>query len=141
MKMEKSVQTQEEATGRAKRYGEAVKRQVVEDLDRGRITLAQAQRQYGIAGAQTIKAWQGRYGKAGRGGGKRASAATALRRRIERLEREKAELEHALARSSVKAAALEALVEEAEAHYGEPLKKNFATGPLGGRRGGSGSGE
>ena len=67
--MEKSAQTQEEATGRAKRYGEAVKRQVVEDLERGRITLAQAQRQYGIAGSQTIQAWQGRYGKSGHGGG------------------------------------------------------------------------
>lgn len=110
--------------GRATRYGEAVKRLVVEQLDEGKLTISQAQRQYGVAGSQTIRLWQRKYGKAG-GGVRRASALAGAQARIERLEREKADLEHALARASVKTIALESLMEEAEAQYGEGFKKNF----------------
>ena len=97
--MEKAVQTKQEAEGRGKRYSEATKRQVVEELERGRLTAAQALRQYGIAGSQTIRGWQRRYGKAG-GDVRRASALMAAQRRIERLEREKGDLERALAKVS-----------------------------------------
>lgn len=114
-----------ESNGTAKRYSEAVKIKVVEELEKGRLTVAQARRQYGIGGARTIQGWIKRYGKAGRGRrmghGRRGEA-----ERIERLERDKRELEKALARTSVKVAALEALVEEAQAYYGEDFKKNFA---------------
>lgn len=128
--------------GRGKRYGEAVKRQVVEQIERGKLTVSQAQRQFGIAGSQTIAGWLKRYGKAGGGsrpGTARGSAAASAQARIERLEREKAELERTLARVTVKAAALEALVEEAEAHYGPEFKKNCGAGPSNGRATGSGS--
>ena len=59
------------AAAQGKRYGEAVKRLVVEQIESGKLTVAQAQRQHGIAGAQTIRGWQARYGKArlGAGGG------------------------------------------------------------------------
>lgn len=134
--MEKVVQTKQEAGGRGKRYSEATKRQVVEEVERGRLTAAQACRQYGIAGSQTIRGWQRRYGKAGVAVS-RASALAAAQRRIERLERDKGELERALAKVSVRAAALEALVDEAEAHYGESLKKNFGEPPSNGRASGS----
>lgn len=138
--MDKAGKMPERAAGagRAKRYSEATKRQVVEEIERGRVTFAQAQRQYGIAGSETIRAWQRRYGKPGGGGGaRRASALAAAERRIGQLEKDKSELERALARVSVRAAALEALVEEAEAHYGQSLKKNFATEPSSGRADGS----
>jgi transposase-like protein len=103
-----------------KRYGEALKRQVIEQIEAGRLTVAQAQRQHGIAGSQTIRAWQERYGKAG-GGVKRASAQA----EIARLRREKAELEQALTRVTVKAVTLECALEEAEVQYGEGFKKKF----------------
>ena len=115
------------ATAQGKRYGEAVKRLVVEQIESGKLTVAQAQRQHGIAGAQTIRGWQARYGKAG-GGVRRASALMAAQAEIVKLRREKAELEHALARSTVKAIVLESALEEAEAQYGEDFKKKF--GPL-----------
>jgi len=125
------------ASPQGKRYGEAVKRLVVEQIEAGRLTVAQAQRMHGIAGAQTVRAWQAKYGKAG-GGVRRASALAAAQARIERLEREKAELERALAKSTVKAIVLESAMEEAEAQYGEGFKKKF--GPALSSARGSGSG-
>jgi transposase-like protein len=115
------------ASGQGKRYGEAVKRLVVEQIEGGKLTVAQAQRQHGIAGAQTIRGWQARYGKAG-GGVRRASALAAAQAEIVKLRREKAELEHALARSTVKVIVLESALEEGEVQYGEDFKKKF--GPL-----------
>jgi len=115
------------ATAHGKRYGEAFKRLVVEQIEGGKLTVAQAQRQHGIAGAQTIRNWQAKYGKAG-GGVRRASAFAAAQAEIAKLRREKAELEHALARSAVKAIVLESAMEEAEAQYGEDFKKKFGSG-------------
>ncbi len=115
------------ASAHGKRYGEAVKRLVVEQIESGKLTVAQAQRQHGIAGAQTIRGWQAKYGKAG-GGVRRASALAALHAENAKLRREKAELEHALARSTVKAIVLESALEEAEAQYGEDFKKKFGPG-------------
>jgi transposase-like protein len=127
-----------EARGSAhgKRYGEAVKRLVVEQIEGGKLTVTQAQRQHGIAGAQTIRGWQAKYGKAG-GGLRRASALAAAQAEIARLRREKAELEHALACSTVKAIVLESAMEEAEAQYGEDFKKKFGPGLSSARAGGS----
>jgi len=124
------------AMAQGKRYGEAVKRLVVEQIEGGKLTLAQARRQHGIAGAQTIRGWQAKYGKAG-GGVRRASTLAAAQEEIAKLRREKAELEHALARSTVKAIVLESALEEAEAQYGEDFKKKFGPGLSSVRAGGS----
>ena len=124
------------ASAHGKRYGEGVKLLVVEQIESGKLTVAQARRQHGIAGAQTIRGWQAKYGKAG-GGVRRASALAALHAENVKLRREKAELEHALARSAVKAIVLESAMEEAEAQYGEDFKKKFGSGPSSVRAGGS----
>jgi transposase-like protein len=125
------------AEGRGKRYGEAVKRLVVERIDAGKLTVSQAQRQYGIAGSQTIRGWQSKYGKKG-GGTKRGSALAVAEARIEQLKREKSELERALAKSTVKVIVLESAMEEAEVQYGEEFKKKFGSGPWNARGDGSG---
>lgn len=118
---------------RRKRYSEAVKIKVVDELEKGRLTVAEVRERYGIPGNHTIQDWVKRYGKAG--GGKRGLGRKMLQSaRIERLEAQNRELESALARSCVKVAALESLLEEAEEVYGPGLKKNFGTGPSGVRR-------
>ena len=127
---------EERSAAQGKRYGEAVKRLVVEQIESGKLTVAQAQRQHGVAGAQTIRGWQAKYGKVG-GGVRRASALAAAQAEIAKLRREKAELEHALARSTVKAIVLESAMEEAEAQYGEDFKKKFGPGLSSVRAGGS----
>jgi transposase-like protein len=122
-----------EGNGRGKRYSEALKLEVVEAIERGRLSPAQAQRQYGISGSCTIEGWLRRYGKPGGNGFGRSSRRRAAAERYERLARERDQLEQALVRASLKVAALEALVEEAEAQYGEAFKKNFATARSSGR--------
>lgn len=113
---------------RGKRYGEALKRLVVEQIEAGKLTVSQAQRMHGVAGSQTIRAWQAKYGKAG-GGVRRAMALAAAQAEIAKLRREKAELEQALTRQTVKAVTLECALEEAEAQFGEGLKKKFVLPP------------
>ena len=122
-----------DGNGRGKRYSEALKLEVVEAIERGRLNPPQARSQYGIGGSRTIEGWLRRYGKPGGSRTRRGGRRRAAGQRCERLAREKAELEKALVRSCVKVAALEALVEEAEAHYGEDFKKNFATARSSGR--------
>jgi transposase-like protein len=47
-----------------KRYSECFKRQVVEDLERGRFeSIKQIKRHYGITGATTVRGWLNHYGK------------------------------------------------------------------------------
>ena len=124
-------------TGR--RYGEATKRQVVEEIESGRLTVVQAQRQYGIAGSQTVYNWLSKYGTRGGSTGTRPNAAlAAAQTQIDKLKREKAELEHALARSAVKVVVLESVIEEAEALYGDDLKKKSNPQPSSGRASGCG---
>lgn len=111
----------------SKRYGEAVKRLVVEQIEAGKLTAAQAQRLHGIAGAQTIRGWQAKYGKEG-GGVRRASALAAAQAQIEKLKGEKAELERALGRLTVRNVVLECTLEVAEEKFGEDFKKK--RGPM-----------
>jgi transposase-like protein len=107
--------------------------EVVEAIERGRLSPTQARSQYGIGGSRTIEGWLRRYGNPGGGQIRRGGRRRVAGQRDERLARQKAELEQALVRSCVKVAALEALLEEAEAHYGEDFKKNFATARSSGR--------
>jgi len=112
----------------AKRYSEAFKRQVVRDLERGRITPAEVAQKYGVTGGATIDGWLRRYGT-GRVAGKRAKQAkTVEARKVLLLERQKRELEHAVARLTVEKVALESLVDEAQAHFGVELKRTFGMG-------------
>lgn len=113
-------------SGRGMRYGEALKRQVVEEIEAGKLTVSQAQRRHGIAGSQTIRAWQAKYGREG-GGVKRGSALAAAQAQIARLKAEKAELERAVGRLTVKSIVLECAMEEGEVQYGEDFKKKFAS--------------
>lgn len=51
--------------GRLVRYSEAFKRQVVDELERGKhATVASASRAYGINGSETVLAWVRKYGRA-----------------------------------------------------------------------------
>ncbi len=112
----------------AKRYSEAFKRQVVRDLERGRITAVEVARKYGVTGGETIRGWLRRYGT-GRVAGKKAKRQASVdSRKVLVLERQKRDLEQAVARLSVEKTALESLIEEAQAHLGVELKKTFGLG-------------
>jgi len=112
----------------AKRYSEAFKRQVVRDLERGRTTAGEIARKFGVTGGATIDGWLRRYGT-GRVAGKGSKRQqTVDSRKVLVLERQKRELEQAVARLTVEKVALESLIEEAQSHLGVELKKTFGLG-------------
>ena len=112
------------------RYSEAFKRKVIDEIEQGRLTQAEAKRKYGIKDQATIHYWLKRFGK------------NHLLNRIVRIEMpneissqdiikqlkaEKQQLESALAQSQLKVIALESLVEVAEEHFQIDIKKKFGT--------------
>ena len=111
---------------RSKRYSEAFKRQLVRDIERGKITAREAQRKYGIAGNATIHNWLRKFG------GKKSVSTKAKQTpqdvKLERLKRQNRELEQAVARLTVEKVALQALIDEAEAELGLDMKKTFGMG-------------
>jgi transposase len=113
-----------------KRYSEACKQQIVGQIERGEITIAQARQRYDIGGSTTIDRWLKQLGK-------HHLLATVVRiemaeerDRIKDLEEQVRTLERALAQTQVKALALESVIESIDAEYGIDTKKNFGITPL-----------
>lgn len=111
------------------RYGEAFKKQVVAEVRSGAVSQTGAARKYGVGGKMTIRKWLRKYGV-----GEMVAQVVTIdmenrRDKVSELEREKRQLESALAQAQLKVMALEALIDVAEAKYHIPIKKNS-----GGRR-------
>ena len=96
-----------------KRYSEVFKRQIVRDMERGVITATEVQKRYGVTGGMTIRGWLARYGKGHMATRVRVRSEDKEALKVRSLEREKRELERALARVTVEKVALESLIEEA----------------------------
>jgi len=110
-----------------KRYSKAFKRHVVAQVEQGRLSIAQAKRRFDIGGSDTIYRWLNAFG---------TTQHTCKVMRIQTpdevdqvkdLQRQKQELESALAQAHLKILALESTLKVAQEHYGVDLKKNFAT--------------
>jgi transposase-like protein len=113
-----------------KRYSAAFKQQIVGQIERGEISVAQAQKRYDIRSSMTIDRWLKSHGK-------HHLLATVVRiemaeerDRIKALEEQVQNLEHALAQTQIKALALESVIESVDAEYGIDAKKNFGIAPL-----------
>ena len=115
-------------------YSEAFKRKVIEEVRSGEISQTGAQRKYGIGGTMTIKKWLEREEKMGKDKDQRRETIEKELAVIEKLKHEKQQLESALANAHIKIQVLEALIEEVEEYYGEPLKKNSNTEQLKGSK-------
>jgi transposase-like protein len=120
-----------ETKGRiVKQYSAAFKQQIVGQIERGEISVAEAQKRYDIGGSMTIPRWLKQHGK-------HHLLATVVRiemaeerDRIKALEQTVRELEHALAQTQVKALALEAVIASVDEEYGIDAKKNSGILPL-----------
>lgn len=106
-------------------YSLAFKQKVVSEIEAGKVTPTEAKRIYDIKGAQTVKQWIEKLGKA-------HLLARVVRIEmkdekdvIQELKKQKKELESALAQEVLKNLALESLVEAAGQHYKTDLKKTF----------------
>ena len=104
-------------------YTEALRTEVVNAVHRG-MSYADACSKYGIKAKSTIQGWV-----KGRGGATSRMKTKKGRNResdlLIILQKEKRELELALAKMSLKVYCLETVIEEASQHYQEDLKKKF----------------
>ena len=113
------------------RYSEAFKRKVVEEIENGRLTQAEAKGKYGLKHATTIHRWIKQLGK-----NHLLSRTVRIempdekqpQEIIKKLQAEKQQLESALAKTQLKLICMESLVEVAEEHYQIDIKKKFGTG-------------
>ena len=111
-------------------YSEAFKQKVVEEVNSGEISQNAAQKKYGIGGKMTIKKWLERNERMEKDKENKHETVEKELAEIQKLKQEKRQLESALAQAHLKIMSLEALIEEVEEHYGEPVKKNLSTEQL-----------
>lgn len=105
-------------------YSTSFKEKVISEIESGQFSIEQARRIYDIGGSSTITKWIKKYGK---------NHLLGKRVRIEmedeidqltKLQKEKAELESALAKAHLKILSLETIIESAEEDLGIDLKKS-----------------
>ncbi len=106
-----------------KRYSAAFKHKVVTEIENGKFSIGEAHRVYEIGGGTTIYNWLRRYGK-----GHLINKTVLVKMknesdRIKQLEKEKRELEAALAKTQVRVVMLESVIEVAEKELKIDIKK------------------
>jgi transposase len=108
-----------------RQYSLAFKQMVVQEVEDGRFTISEAKRTYDIGGCGTIPRWLKRFGRDHLLNKVVRIEMKGEKDRIRELERQKRELESALAQAHLKSICLEALIESVEEHYQIDVKKNF----------------
>lgn len=108
-----------------KEYSLAFKQMVVTQIESGKFTIAEAKRTYDIGGWGTIPKWMRKLGKDHLLNKVVRIEMKGEKDRIKELERQKRELESALAQEHLKNNCLESLIECVEEHYQIDVKKNF----------------
>ncbi len=106
------------------RYSRAFKQKVVNEIEEGKYSIAQARNIYDIGGGDTIHKWIKRMGK-----NHLISKIVRVEMRgetdkLKELNKKIKVLESALANERIKTIALESLMEVAEERYGVDFKKN-----------------
>lgn len=105
-----------------KRYSEAFKRKVIEEIESGKMNASGAKQLYNIGGGATIGKWLRRYGKNHLMAKVVRIETTSEVNRVKELEKEKQALESALAQAHLKAICLESQLAVAEEMYGVDRK-------------------
>ena len=109
-----------------KRYSAAFKQKVVTEIENGKFSVGEAKRVYDIGGAETVYNWLRRYGK---GHVINKTVLVKMKNesdRIKQLEKEKRELEAALAKTQVRVVVLESVIDAAEQELKIDIKKSLA---------------
>ncbi len=114
------------------RYSRAFKQKVISEIESGKLTIAEARKIYDIKSSPTIYCWLRKYGKNHLINKVVRVEMRDEKDKIKELERQKRELESALAQSHLKNLCLEALIECVEEHYVVDVKKTF--GPKGSKK-------
>lgn len=106
-------------------YSLAFKQMVVSEIESGKFTVSEAKRTYDIGGCGTIPKWLKKFGKDHLLNKVVRIEMKGEKDQIKELERQKRELESALAQEHLKNICLESLIESVEEHYHIDVKKNF----------------
>lgn len=106
------------------RYSEAFKLQIVEEIEKGKYTIAEARKIYDIEGMQTIQRWLRKMGKKHLLPKKVKIETADELSRIKKLEQENKELREALLDQTIRALGYEKMIELAERDFGIKIKKN-----------------
>ena len=112
------------------RYSESFKQAILQKIVSGELTVSQAKRRYNIRGGSTIPGWLRKYDHQDKLPTIKYITSVSEMDRLKQLEKEKQELESALAQAHMRNVYLESLLTIAEEEYGLPLKKNADKGHL-----------
>jgi transposase-like protein len=107
------------------RYSLAFKQKVISAIESGELSIEEARRIYGIRGKTTVQKWLKRVGKYDSLYKVVRIEMKGERDKLKELEKQKKQLESALAQEHLKNICLEALIDSIEKHYGIDAKKNF----------------
>ena len=107
------------------RYSQAFKQKVISEIESGKITIEEARRLYGIGGGSIIQIWIKKFDKLHMLNKVVRIEMKDEVSKLKQLEKEKKELESALAQAHLKLLAYESLIEVAEENLGIDLKKNL----------------
>lgn len=107
------------------RYSTAFKQKVVDEIEEGKLTISEARKLYDIRGGPTIQLWIKKFGKLHLLNKVVRIEMKDEVSKIKQLEKQKRELESALAQAHLKILAYESLIEVAEKDLGIDLKKNI----------------
>lgn len=108
-----------------KRYSFAFKQKVISEIESGKLTRSQARKLYGISGGSTLNSWLKKLGKTNLLNKVVRIELKDEVSKLKQLEKEKKELESALANAHLKLITYETLIEVAEEELGVDLKKNL----------------
>ena len=111
------------------RYSLAFKQKVVKEIEEGKYGKDEARKIYDIRGTYTIQTWIKKFGKLHLLNKVIRIEMKDEVSRLKQLEKEKKELESALAQAHLKLLAYETLIEVAEENLGIELKKNLKLPP------------
>lgn len=110
-----------------KRYSNAFKHKIVSEIESGKLTVHQARKVYDITGIGTIENWIVKLGK-----NHLLNKVVRIEMRdekdkIKELERQKRQLESALAQAHIKIVVLESVIDCAEEELNVDIKKKFGS--------------
>lgn len=108
-----------------KRYSLSFRQKVVDEIERGKLTINQARYLYDIGGGQTIQKWIKKLGKLHLLNKVVRIEMKDEVSKLKQLEQKNKELESALANAHLKLITYESIIEVAEDELGIDLKKNL----------------
>lgn len=110
-----------------RRYSTAFKQKVVSEIENGKLTISEARLVYDIRGDETIQIWMRKFGKTHLLNKVIHIEMKDEPNKIKELEKQKKQLESALAQAHLKIITLESTVKVLEEKTGVKLKKKTAT--------------